>query len=177
MVADLSGSGPTRFGRASGWLAAEELARVRERLNELTHGRPEKKGDLDLGGGGTALLLLESCRRACLSSADQGVQGSAVARQLLRSIDPGGIPPKPGELAHRVGFQQDYLNRLVRRSTGLTLGQWRARELLKASEKELAKGGSIAAAALKIGFSDANYFSRWFRRQTGMTPRSWRSRP
>lgn len=179
LVADLGGAGPVRLGTASGWLPAEELARMRERINQLAHEggeRAEKTGTLELGAGGIALLLLESCRRACLSTAVTADDGSFITRKLLRSIDPGGLVPAPGELARRTGLQPDYLNRLVRRSTGLTLGQWRAQQLLKACEHHLARGGAIGAAALQLGFSDANYFSRWFRRQTGMTPRAWRER-
>ena len=182
LVADLSGAGPVRFGTATGWLPAEELAHVRERLNQLAHEREEIKESesgntpLELGAGGAALLVLESCRRACSGTPPGDGDGPAISRRLLRSIKPGESVPSPGELARRVGLQQDYLNRLVRRSTGLTLGQWRARELLKACERELSKGGAIGEAALRLGFSDANYFSRWFRRQTGMAPGVWQSR-
>jgi AraC family transcriptional regulator, transcriptional activator of pobA len=179
LVADLGGTGPTRFGIATGWLPAEELARVRERLNQLAHERGEEReasGALELGAGGTTLLLLESCRRACISTPQKADERSGINKRLLRAITPGTLPPPPGELARLVGLQQDYLNRLVRRSTGLTLGQWRDRELLKASERKLSRGGQIQEAALQLGFSDANYFSRWFRRQTGMTPRSWQNR-
>lgn len=181
LVADLSGAGPARFGTATGWLPAEELAHVRERLNHLAHERRDhgerrnSASPLELGAGGAALLVLESCRRACSEVPRSDREGPSVSRRLLRSIRPGEALPTPGELARRVGLQQDYLNRLVRRSTGLTLGQWRARELLKACERELSKGGAIGAAALRLGFSDANYFSRWFRRQTGMTPGLWRA--
>ena len=178
MVADLGGAGPVKLGTVTGRLPAEELARARERLNQLAHehlGRGESPSSLELSVGGTTLLLLESCRSACLSPAPPQGEGSTVTKRLLRAISPGEFPPSPGELARRVGLQQDYLNRLVRRSTGLTLGQWRARELLKASERELARGGAIGEAALRLGFSDANYFSRWFHRQTGMAPGSWRA--
>lgn len=178
LVADLGGKGPTRFGTALGWLPAEELARVRERLNQLSrqgHRESESSATLEFGIGGTTLLLLESCRRACLTTPLHSDEGSALSKRLLRSLKPGEPPPAPGELARRVGLQQDYLNRLLRRSTGLTLGQWRAKELLNASERELARSGTIGDAALRLGFADANYFSRWFRRQTGMTPGSWRT--
>ena len=179
LVADLTGSGPQRFGARSGWLPAEELAQVRERLNQLAHereGEGETSLPLEFGAGGTALLVLESCRRACSRSRHAGSEGPAISRRLTRVIQPAEPVPSPGELARRVGLQQDYLNRLVRRGTGLTLGQWRARELLKACERELSRGGPIGGAALRLGFPDANYFSRWFRRQTGMTPSSWRER-
>lgn len=179
LVADLGGAGPKQFGTASGWLTAEELARVRERINQLSKElttTASTPGALELGAGGTTLLLLESCRRACQSNPPPTNEGSAISRRLVRSIDPNGLPPMPRELARRIGLQQDYLNRLVRRSTGLTLGQWRDRELLKATEKVLSEGGRIQDAAMRLGFSDANYFSRWFRRQTGMTPRAWQRR-
>jgi len=179
LVADIGGAGPKRFGTRTGWLPAEELAQVRERLNQLAHEDREgagRSGALEFGAGGTALLLLESCRLACLAHPASSRQGSAVTRRLLRSIELGELPPPPAELARRVGLQQDYLNRLVRRSTGLTLGQWRAHEMLRTSERELTKGGAIGKTALALGFSDANYFSRWFRKQTGMTPRAWQSR-
>lgn len=179
LVADLSGAGPKHLGTATGWLPAEELARVRERINQLSHEHPKMQpspGALELGAGGTTLLLLESCRRACLAIPPVTNEGSAITKRLLRSLDSNGLPSTPGQLARTIGLQQDYLNRLVRRTTGLTLGQWRCKELLKACERELARSGPIGEAALRLGFSDANYFSRWFRRQTGMTPRSWQTR-
>ena len=179
LVADLSGAGPKHLGTATGWLPADELAHVRELINQLTRDRTEKPpstASLDLGAGGSTLLLLESCRRACLAIPQVTNEGSAITKRLLRSLDSNGLPPTPRQLARRIGLQQDYLNRLVRRTTGLTLGQWRCKELLKACERELALSGPIGEAALRLGFSDANYFSRWFRRQTGMTPRSWQTR-
>ncbi len=182
LVADLSGIGPVRFGTATGWLPADELALVRERLNQLAHEREEQGGrgngnsPLKLGAGGAALLLLESCRRACSAAPRGDADGAPILRRLVRALKPGEAAPPPGELARRVGLQQDHLNRLVRRNTGLTLGQWRARELLKACKLDLKKVGTIGGTALRLGFSDANYFSRWFKRQTGMTPGVWKQR-
>jgi AraC family L-rhamnose operon transcriptional activator RhaR len=83
---------------------------------------------------------------------------------------------RPAELAKRVGLQKDYLNRLVRRATGLTLGQWRDRELLRAAEASLRQGHRVAVVASDLGFSDANYFARWFRKQTGLSPSHWSNR-
>ncbi|MFZ4387390.1 MAG: helix-turn-helix domain-containing protein [Chthoniobacterales bacterium] len=182
MVADLDGEGAVRLGVSSGWLPAEELARVRQKINNLAHHRDPSDGSnpgLELGPGATALLLLDSWRRACLvqsGSDPPEAADSSLTRRLLCSLDPGGLAPAPGEIARRVRLQQDYLNRLVRRGTGLTFGQWRVSQLLKATERELAKGESIGEAALRLGFSDPNYFSRWFRRQTGITPSVWQFR-
>ena len=79
----------------------------------------------------------------------------------------------PGGLARRTGLQKDYLNRLVRRACGLTLGQWRDRELLRAAEDELKRGARVAAVSGSLGFSDPSYFARWFRKQTGLPPSHW----
>jgi len=84
--------------------------------------------------------------------------------------------PSPGELSRRVGLQKDYLNRLVRSGTGLTLGQWRATKILVAVEAELLMGGKMIEVGDRCGFPDANYFTRWFRRQTGVTPKVWQKR-
>ena len=70
-------------------------------------------------------------------------------------------------------MQKDYLNRLVRRACGLTLGQWRDRELLRAAENDLKSGSRVTAIAESLGFSDTSYFARWFRNQTGMPPSHW----
>jgi AraC family L-rhamnose operon transcriptional activator RhaR len=77
-------------------------------------------------------------------------------------------------LARRVGLQKDYLNRLVRRACGLTLGQWRDRELLRAAESKLRRGLTVIDVAGELGFNDSSYFARWFRKQTGLTPVQWR---
>jgi len=76
----------------------------------------------------------------------------------------------------RSGYQRDHLNRLVKRETGLTLGQYRA-QLRLAKAKELLGGGvTVSEVGAAIGLPDQGYFARWFRRQTGQTPSGWRGR-
>jgi len=170
LVADWNGEQKFR----SGFLAAEAMAEVRTRLSLLGSGQ---RG-VDLGVAGTTLQILSLCLNAC----DTGTSGEKPAnslmgrlsRELRRGEDLGW--PSPGELAKRVGLQKDYLNRLVRTGTGLTLGQWRAKRILVSVEAELRKGGKMVDVADRCGFSDANYFTRWFRRQTGVTPKSWQGR-
>lgn len=170
LVADLGGKGPRSLRNPHGWLSAEALATVRQRVAELG---PE--GELDLNAGGTALLIVDACRRACTREAPAHSPG-VVMNRLRRAWRPDdeGAWPQPAELARRVGLQKDYLNRLVRRACGLTLGQWRARELLRSASDELRRGSTIAGAAAALGFGDASYFARWFRRQTGLAPSQWR---
>jgi AraC family transcriptional activator of pobA len=63
----------------------------------------------------------------------------------------------------------------VRRACGLTLGQWRDRELLRTAEDQLKRGARVAVVSASLGFSDPSYFARWFRKQTGLPPSHWQS--
>lgn len=175
LVADLAGPAVRRFGFRHGWLGAADLAAVRQHVAGLSGdlGRP-----FDLGAGGAALLILEACRRACAGEGIvRGGHGAVLARlgRAWRPADSGAWP-RPAELARRVGLQKDYLNRLVRGAVGLTLGQWRDRELLRLAEARLRRGGGVAAVAAELGFSDQSYFARWFRKQTGLSPSQWADR-
>ena len=173
LVGDLAGGGVRRWGFRHGFLPAERMAEVRQRVARMGVGR---SSGLELSAGSAALLFLEVCRQACRGGAVKNEVGSPVIRRLERvwRIDEEGKWPRPGELAKRVGLQKDYLNRMVRLASGLTLGQWRAGELLRSVEADIQKGLRVFEVAGRAGFTDQNYFSRWFRRQTGLAPTRWR---
>ena len=171
LVSDLGGGGPAHFGFRQGWLSAEKLAEVRQHVASLSR---EEGRRLDLGAGGAALMILEACRRACLGERARAGAGLLGRLQRAWRRDESGAWPRPAALARRVGLQKDYLNRLVRRECGLTLGQWRDRELLRLAEAELTRRVAVGEAAADLGFSDASYFARWFRKQTGLPPSQWK---
>jgi AraC family L-rhamnose operon transcriptional activator RhaR len=171
LVADLGGTAPKRNGFRHGRLAAETLAAVRQHVAALS---AESNRNLDLTAGGAALLILEACRRTCSGESSASQPAAILARlQRVWRADEEGRWPRPGELARRTGLQKDYLNRLVRRASGLTLGQWRDRELLRTAENELKRGRRVATISSMLGFSDPSYFARWFRKQTGLPPSHW----
>ncbi|MEX1009872.1 MAG: AraC family transcriptional regulator [Chthoniobacterales bacterium] len=172
LVADLGGTAPKKNGFRRGQLSAESLAAVRQHVATLS---AERGRNLDLTAGGAALLILDRCRRACTGEASPDRSGAAILARLRRGwhADEEGHWPRPAELALRTGLQKDYLNRLVRRASGLTLGQWRDRELLRAAESDLRRGTRVASVADALGFSDPSYFARWFRKQTGLPPSHW----
>ena len=173
LVVDLAGGGVRRWGFRHGFLPAERMAEVRQRVAGMGEGR---SSGLELSAGSAALLVLDVCRQACRGGAVKNEAGSPVIRRLERvwRMDDEGKWPRPGELAKRVGLQKDYLNRMVRLSSGLTLGQWRAGELLRSVEADIKKGLRVFDVAGRAGFTDQNYFSRWFRKQTGLAPTKWR---
>jgi len=172
LVADLGGPAPKKNGFIHGRLSAEALASVRQHVASLS---AKSNRNLDLTAGGAALFILDVCRRACSGESSPESSGSAILARLQRvwRSDEEGRWPRPGELARRTGLQKDYLNRLVRRASGLTLGQWRDRELLRTAENELKRGRRVATVSSMLGFSDPSYFARWFRKQTGLPPSHW----
>ena len=100
---------------------------------------------------------------------------SPVQRQLEKLLDQQDAAALSiGELAQRAGYQHDYLNRLLKSQSGLTIGQVRALKQLTRARQLLRETRSVGDVAVALGFSDSNYFTRWFRKQTGMTPTRWR---
>lgn len=170
LVADWAGG--QKF--CTGFLRAEAMAEVRTRLALLGSG--SREGDLAVAATTLQILAL------CLESCHPDTSGSSASRGLLQRLqrefrqDADLKWPSVRDLAQRVGLQKDYLNRLIRGGTGLTLGQWRAKKILAAVEGELRKRQKMAEVADRCGFTDANYFTRWFRNQTGLTPKKWQQR-
>lgn len=170
LVADWVGEKKFR----TGFLGAEGMAQVRTRLSLLGSGSRET----DLAVAGTALQIISLCLAACDPAVLSPSPSLGLIPRLQRECRQNGDLrwPSVGELSKRLGLQKDYLNRLVRGGTGLTLGQWRAKKILAAVEAELRKGGRMVEVADRCGFADANYFTRWFRNQTGSTPKIWQRR-
>ncbi|MBR1926878.1 MAG: helix-turn-helix transcriptional regulator [Bacteroidales bacterium] len=80
------------------------------------------------------------------------------------------------EYATSAGLSANYLNRLVKDSTGKPVRDWieiarlsRAKKLLGSTSMDII---DVAAA---VGIDDQSYFSRFFKKQTGMTPTAFRN--
>jgi AraC family L-rhamnose operon transcriptional activator RhaR len=102
-----------------------------------------------------------------------GVDKGHAINRLLTMVDPT-IPLV--QVVHRSGYHRDHLNRLLKKETGLTLGQLRGQQRLEKAKKLLFNGVKVGDAAAMVGLPDQSYFARWFRRQTGQRPSQWRER-
>jgi AraC family L-rhamnose operon transcriptional activator RhaR len=100
------------------------------------------------------------------------VKGQAINR-LVSTMDPAADLVG---VVQRSGYHRDHLNRLLKRETGLTLGQLRAQQRLAKAKELLSSGVTVGNAAAIVGLPDQSYFARWFRSQTGQRPSRWSRR-
>lgn len=158
-------------------LGREQLFHLRHELAALWHGGRAAAGRISLEGATVILRILVSALRAAgwMESASfaPGAEVSPAIRQLVSSLDPT-VPLT--NVVERSGYNRDYLNRLVKKNTGLTLGQLRSQQRLTKAKELLASGMQVGSTAAMVGLPDQGYFARWFRRQTGHPPSRWSSR-
>jgi AraC family L-rhamnose operon transcriptional activator RhaR len=164
-------------------LGRSELAQVRQHVAHLLNSQAGADGALRWESAPAVLQLLAMFLRAAgwlerLPATPAGggtgtggaVGAGGAVRQLLLKMR---ADDSLAEVTRRSGYQRDYLNRLVKRETGLTLGQYRAQQRLARAKELLAQGVRVADVAAETGMPDQSYFARWFRRQTGRVPSAW----
>jgi AraC family transcriptional activator of pobA len=176
LALDVSVPGETASAQAM--LAQGELNELRRALTELRGWSEGEAAQVRPGEAGAVLMVLDVLMRAVgLLEERKGAEGTVVrrARAVFSGVDGGGEGLPVAKLAERVGYHPDHLTRLLKKETGMTAGQLRAALRLKRAQAELEAGATVAEAAERSGFADANYFTRWFKRQTAKTPREWRA--
>lgn len=77
--------------------------------------------------------------------------------------------------AQSIGVSAAHLNRLARTTTGLSVQELAARQLMEAARRDLIFTPTpVQAIAYSLGFADPAYFNRFFRRHAGQTPGTFR---
>ena len=154
-----------------------DLNRVRHALAGLTRWRTGHE-QIEPGEAAEVLRLLDIFLRALnfLPSRTSGPEQNVIFRATQRALRDAAAFRRPlSEIARRIGYHPDYLNRTLKQICGLTLGELRNEVRMQRSKHLLGEAKSIAETAEGAGFDDPNYFARWFREQTGRTPSSWRA--
>lgn len=102
---------------------------------------------------------------------------AAVSTFLESVFDPDHTPGTIAFYAERAGISENYLSRLVKQSTGRSVGAWidivriqRAKRLLASTDLP------IIDIAVSVGVEDQSYFSRLFKKETGITPSTFRKK-
>jgi AraC family transcriptional activator of pobA len=155
-------------------LNRSELSRVREILAHLGRMKPGSRQELHCAGAALVLQLVIMLMRSSgwlprEAPFSAGQPGRAISGLLAKAE-----PATPlSEVIRQSGYQRDYLNTLIKRETGLTLGQYRAQKRLTLAKRLLADRARVSSVATAVGLPDQSYFARWFRRQTGQRPSAW----
>lgn len=155
-------------------LTRSELAQIQQQLARLRSVHTGPRRVLRWEGAVAILQTLITLLRAAgwierLPTRHIDSAGRAM-REMLAKMD---HTDSLATVVQRSGYQRDHLNRLVKKATGLTLGQYRAQARLTKAKELLAQGLQVASVAAAVGLADPNYFARWFRRQTGQRPSTW----
>ena len=158
-------------------LNRSELSQVRQHLAHLMKLQAGAGGELRWEGASVVLQVLTTILRAAgwlerVGPALKGKNSSAIQGLLAKVEHEGPLTA----VVSRSGYQRDHLNRLVKKETGLTLGQFRAQQRLAKAKELLTQGVQVAEVATAVGLPDQSYFARWFRRQTGQAPSVWSRR-
>lgn len=178
LVVDLDWRGARQQRARLAQLNQIDLRAVRQWLSQLgRHERPGAGAD-QLRASGIVLQLLDTLWRG-LGLLPQSTRPAAPVVPIVKAVERVLASASEGatlcDLAQQIGYQQDYLNRVLKAATGLTLGQMRSQRRVVRAQRLLREMRKVSDVAAQLGFDDANYFARWFRQQTGQTPRRWKS--
>lgn len=153
-------------------LPAMEVSHLRMELAALTRLPNPGAPDSALAAGARVLQITDILLRGLgllRRSENKAVPGFLKAYdRLLLDNTQSRLSLK--EMASRLGYHRDALNRRFKSSTGLTLGQYRSSQRALEARKRLAEARQVREVSDAMGFPDPNYFARWFRRQTGQRP-------
>lgn len=172
LLIDFRFRGARKLNASVNSLSRSELAQVRQNLAQLVRLHREDAHESPRCESAVLILqvLLLLLRGAGWLDRSPAPPDHPRDRALLGLV--GKLQPSAplAEAVAQSGYQRDHLNRLVKRHTGLTLGQHRAQRRLALAKKLLAEGVRVGEVAAAAGLPDQSYFARWFRRQTGVTP-------
>ena len=72
--------------------------------------------------------------------------------------------------SERLNLDQKTIQRLFRKETGMTFGQWRQQARLLLALERIAVGEKIIDVALELGYESPSAFTSMFKKQFGKTP-------
>jgi len=174
LVLDLDWRGSVKHGFSLARLGQSDAGNIRRELSALT-----KLPDPNLSGcrllvAAVTLQILDILLRGLDILPPLPRQTPSFVRQFDRLLH-GNDATRPAiaELAERMGYQTDYLNRIFKTATGQTLREYRDAFLIEKAKKLLRQNRRVRDVCAALGFFDQNYFARWFKKHTGLQPRAY----
>lgn len=79
------------------------------------------------------------------------------------------------EIANHVYLNPDYLDRIFKKETGISVTEYLVQERMGMAKELLSKSGmSVSSIAVHVGYSNLAHFSKRFKSVTGMNPNDYR---
>ena len=172
LVLDLDWRGALKRGFSLDRLSQSEAGSVKKELSELIKITDPSDPACRLLVASATLRILDTAFQSLhVLPARQRTSPAFVQQydRLLRHSE--SALPEVSQLAAQMGYQMDYLNRIFKQATGLTLREYRDAFFLKKAKQFLRENTQVRTAGEKLGFPDQNYFSRWFKKLAGVQPR------
>jgi AraC family transcriptional regulator, transcriptional activator of pobA len=174
MVVDFRFRQPRGHRASLSSLTRSELTQVRQSLAHLARLQADSPTALHSAGAVVVLQVMVTLLRSAGWLPREIPQGAGNARRAIPDLLERVDPSTPlAEIITKSGYQRDYLNSLIKKETGITLGQYRSQQRLLLAKKLLAEQVTVSAVASAVGLPDQSYFARWFGRQTGQQPSAW----
>ncbi|NVB42291.1 helix-turn-helix transcriptional regulator [Pseudenhygromyxa sp. WMMC2535] len=153
-----------------------------ERVLELVHTLDRELSEPEWGALSAAqavlvLLLIELFRHMQAHAPQAPLTASPTVRATLAHIERHCTESLTIDaIASAVKRSPSHLSRLVRKETGLTIGEWlREHRMVEARRRLLGTPASVETIAREVGYADVTHFIRVFRREHGQTPHAWRA--
>jgi AraC-like DNA-binding protein len=174
LVLDLDWRGAVKHGPSLSRLSQAESTEIRRELAEITRLADPTLASSRLFVAGVVLRILDTLLRGLDLLPARTRETPAFVRQFDRELQKAGEPlPAITEIAARMGYQTDYLNRIFKKATGQTLREYRDSRVIEKAQRLLRENRRVKEVCETLEFLDQNYFSRWFRKYTGVQPRTW----
>jgi AraC-like DNA-binding protein len=175
LVLDLDLRGATKHGFRVAGLVLADAAAIRRELSTLIRLRDPNDSACRLMVASAALRVADVFLRTLSVLPPRQNHVPPFVRDFDRLLRrPESAEASIADLAQRLGYQTDYLNRIFKQSTGQTLGEYRNAQQVERAKRLLRENGLVKDVGEAMGFVDQNYFSRWFKKHTGMQPRAFR---
>lgn len=116
--------------------------------------------------------LIELVRGRSSSVVNIAAANAAIEMIQMRFADPAFNNTK---LSAALGYHPNYLNRIIKQTTGKPLHKYLTDCRMKNAKMLLmTTDADIAVLSKKSGFNSASYFTKIFREETGLTPKEFR---
>lgn len=129
------------------------LRRIEEKLEQENDGGPDDTEDME----NSAQIVAQ------------------VKKLIAENLSEGNL--QRDELAAMVHISPNYLGRIFKRETGMSLTDYIIKRRITVAKQLLAKTSlSITRVSERVGITYSSYFTRLFKEQVGMTPQEYRQK-